>query len=577
MAKRAILLHAGEPSSVQRNIARILEFFGVPWKFQVVEEFRSGAANLGDAAVFASINVTADLITCAEPVNRLAAYGRLFFVYPGERSTLEHHATKAFCEALGLSHRYLPSGEIRLSISKEQPALTGPMTGLAVTARATHSLVAVAKEATESWSFESLITAGDAALFARLCLDGASIYFCGSTAIVDIDKPIHAGYFDVKDDFCDMVPLVLFIRQAFKGVAWEPQELGGCLIVDDPLIKKRYGCFNLENVRGLMRSYGFTTNIAFIPWNQHRTSRGAAEFFRNEADLFSLSIHGCDHTKAEFGETSPSILRARARLAQDRMRGHRERTGIEHEPIMVFPQGVFSSECPGVLKENDFLAAVNTEIAPIHAKTETTRIRDVWDIAIMSYGSFAIFTRRYAKHGIENFAFDLLLGKPCLITTHHDFFRDDGSLVIELMTKLNALKSEIKWRSLGGVIKRACRIRESDEDILDVEMYGSELILRNPSNRAISARVQKRESGADSVARILVGERDVDWNFSKDRVIFRVELPPLSETHLQMKYRQKSEPEMARRGLGYELSVGARRVLSEIRDEYHSRRSLIVG
>lgn len=156
MAKRAILLHAGEPSSVQRNIARILEFFGVPWELQAVEEFRSGAGNLGDEAVFASINVTADLITCAEPVNRLAAYGRLFFVYPGERSTLEHEATKTFCEALGLSHRYLPSGEIQLSISNEQPTLTGPMTGLTVTARATHSLVAVAKEAPESRSFESL-------------------------------------------------------------------------------------------------------------------------------------------------------------------------------------------------------------------------------------------------------------------------------------------------------------------------------------------------------------------------------------------------------------------------------------
>ena len=42
----------------------------------------------------------------------------------------------------------------------------------------------------------------------------------------------------------------------------------------------------------------------------------------------------------------------------------------------------------------------------------------------MRYGDFSIFTRRYAHHGLENFAFDLLLGKACLIVCHHDFFKD---------------------------------------------------------------------------------------------------------------------------------------------------------
>ena len=45
----------------------------------------------------------------------------------------------------------------------------------------------------------------------------------------------------------------------------------------------------------------------------------------------------------------------------------------------------------------------------------------------MTYGAFPIFTRRYAFHGVENFAFDLLLGKPCLIVAHHDSFKDDGT------------------------------------------------------------------------------------------------------------------------------------------------------
>ena len=94
---------------------------------------------------------------------------------------------------------------------------------------------------------------------------------------------------------------------------------------------------------------------------------------------------------------------------------------------MIFPQGVFSSVCPAVLKRNGFLAAVNTETVPVDSDNARTKISDLWDVAIMSYQGFPIFTRRYSFHGLENFAFDLLLGKPCLIVCHHDFFKDDGS------------------------------------------------------------------------------------------------------------------------------------------------------
>ena len=42
----------------------------------------------------------------------------------------------------------------------------------------------------------------------------------------------------------------------------------------------------------------------------------------------------------------------------------------------------------------------------------------------MRYSSFPIFTRRYPWEGIENFAFDILLGKPALIVIHHDYCSD---------------------------------------------------------------------------------------------------------------------------------------------------------
>ena len=168
--------------------------------------------------------------------------------------------------------------------------------------------------------------------------------------MIDIDQPIAKGFYDVKDQFCSAVPIVMFIKSMFPGVAWRPQELGACLIIDDPLLRNRYGFCNFENLRELMRQHGFTTNIAFIPWNWRRTSSAASKFFNSAAGLFSISIHGCDHTAGEFGADSLEVLYNRAQLARSRMRSHQERTGIEHDSVMVFPQGVFSSACPEVLK-----------------------------------------------------------------------------------------------------------------------------------------------------------------------------------------------------------------------------------
>ncbi len=99
---------------------------------------------------------------------------------------------------------------------------------------------------------------------------------------------------------------------------------------------------------------------------------------------------------------------------------------MPHDHIMVFPQGMFSPEAGRALKLNGIVAAVNTEVAPSGGAANDTKIADLWDVAIMKYGSFPIFTRRYLTHGVENFAFDALLGKPCLMVAHHEVFKDRG-------------------------------------------------------------------------------------------------------------------------------------------------------
>ncbi len=350
-----------------------------------------------------------------------------------------------------------------------------------------------------------------------------------------------------------------------------PQELGACLIIDDPLLRSHYGFCDFPKLRNLMRRHSFTTNIAFIPWNWRRTSPAAADFFRNESQLFSVSIHGCDHIDREFGATSVDVLDDRARLARSRMRNHEARTGIQHDSIMIFPQGVFSSQCPEVLKRNGFIAAVNTEARPVNYHSARTRIRDVWDIAIMTYGAFPIFTRRYPFHGLENFAFDLLLGKPCLIVTHHDFFRDDCVRLIELIEKLHSLNCSLRWRPLGDVIRRACRRRVNRAGTEELEMYGNELSIANPSDQLVELRIRKRESQAHLVSKILCNENPVPWKTDGEYLVFCERISPRRERRFQVFYREQPDAKERHRSFRFELSVAGRRILSELRDDYLSR------
>jgi hypothetical protein len=257
------------------------------------------------------------------------------------------------------------------------------------------------------------------------------------------------------------------------------------------------------------------------------------------------------------------------------MQNHQARTGIQHDSLMVFPQGVFSSACPEVLKRNGFLAAVNTETLPVDVQNARTRIKDVWDVAILTYGSFPIFTRRYAFHGLENFAFDLLLGKPCLIVAHHEFFKDGGVALIELIEKISSLNCDLRWRPLGQVIRRACRRRATREDAEELQMYGNELLIDNTSDQAIEVKIRKRKSQDDIVSDILCDEKPVLWATELEHFVFGERIPSQSEKYFRVLYPEQAKTGKLRRSLRFELTVAARRILSEFRDNYLSSSRLL--
>jgi hypothetical protein len=566
MARRAIILHQGGAGSRELRLGRILDFFAVPWELAEASELETVHGFASECAVFGSIRAVAAMLGNFKTGTPCGPC----YAYLDDERTLCVSALQSLMGDAKPSLEEAPGGNLPLQISGEPADFAGPMAGLTLSAQLTSEdgLLGGIPAAGDRM-FTAIISAQGAPVFVNFRQHGASIFFCATSQVVDIDSPVSRGFYDVKDHFCSAVSLVMFIKFVLRDVAWRPQELGACLIIDDPLLKLNYGFCDFSKLRNLMKQNQFTTNIAFIPWNWRRTSAAAGKFFSDPSRLFSVSIHGCDHTAGEFASTSPAVLQGRTQLARSRMRSHENRTGIQHDLVMVFPQGAFSSVCPEVLKRNGFIAAVNTEIAPMDSQNVRTRIRDVWDVAIMTYGDFPIFTRRYPFHGLENFAFDLLLGKPCLIVTHHDFFKDGGVALLELIKKINSLNCSLEWQPLGQVVRTACRVRPTGKDSEEVEMYGNELVLGNRSDRTMDVTIRKRKSQNDLVSEILCGEKPIAWAAEAGYFMFAERIAAYEEKRFRVGYQERPQ-EIPPRSLRLELNVAARRILSEIGDQYLS-------
>jgi len=340
------------------------------------------------------------------------------------------------------------------------------------------------------------------------------------------------------------------------------------LVIDDPVLKSRHGFVNFQKLLSLMKRYNFSTNIAFIPWNWRRSSPEVVRLFTENPENYSISVHGSDHTRAEFGSSDQRRLYWKAQQALERMNRHESITGICHDHIMVFPQGIFSEAAMSALKHSGLIAAVNSDVISSDSQPRAVRISELWDIAVMGYSDFPIFTRRYPWEGIANFAFDVMLGKPAIVLIHHDYCSDRCARLIDFIKGLNALKCPLTWSSLGEVVRRSYRQREVSPDVIEVEMYGTELRIENRSGRRKRYLIRRRESEPSSIKELHVGSEEMVWNFHDGRIDFEIELGPGENRIIAIKFHDLDGNGQCEETPSYKAKAMLRRYLCELRDNY---------
>ena len=565
MSKVAFLISDGQEGSSQK-IARILDLFRMPWRQLSPSALLDGVTDAESYVVLCPMPLLGRVLSEWTPgpgMPPLLEQADSVFLYGAEFGT----ATREVFGRLGLDFAaliLLRGQQIPCTISGHSLGLCGPMAGLKMDIPLQHPQEVIVPCSV----MDPLISTKEGFVFGAVTFKGKRWYL-STGDIVDVCQPLNKGYFDVADYFFSAVPVVMYLRYVFKDSSLGPAEQGACLIVDDPVLRPVYGFVNFQELTRLALEHDFSYNVAFIPWNWRRSQSPVVDLFRRYPDRLSISIHGCDHTSLEFAADSMWLMNRQAKLAYGRMNKHAKRTGLAYDPLMIFPQGAFSTTALRVLKHNGFIGAVNTELVPTDC-SKGTLIADTWQMAILRYADFPIFTRRYAFHGMHNFAFDLLLGKPCLIVTHHSDFRNNCMDVVGFIDQLNALQVNLKWHSLGDVIRHSYQV-QSDKGVLQIGMFGNEIFLTNGDPVFRRAVVTKDEHDADAIDRILANGQHVAFTVGDGIIRFEVELAPRSKTYVRVTYKDLYTHTLDYQSVGVQSRIAARRYLSEFRDESQAR------
>src|SRR5262245_56704252 len=365
--EKALVLIGDYPSIDDRRIERLLEFFGVPYETRKVTDFRLPAtredATNTRCRLVCAAEIFAHMIQQVEKASDqfdgFAQKIHSVFLYPtGNADDLANIVTE-------LSEGKVKTckgtkGDTQWLIADDPEGICGAMRGVRA-----HPVIATV-EGRDFLDLNGslvipLLSSGTKAAFLKLTCQAVPV-FITSARVIDIDATLTTPNFDIRDHLLSAVPVVSYLRWAFPTTSWNPPEANACLVIDDPLLKSRYGFVHFGDLLTLMKELRFSTTIAFIPWNWRRSDRKVVDHFKDNPDHYSLCVHGCDHTAGEFANEDRLQLRAAASEAVRRMSLHERWTGLAHECLMVFPQGMFSQDSILELKRAGFDAAVNTEV-----------------------------------------------------------------------------------------------------------------------------------------------------------------------------------------------------------------------
>jgi hypothetical protein len=444
-------------------------------------------------------------------------------------------------------------------------AISGPFAGQSFVPTRPVILPTFAVSPPSTAGIDSVLFANERPVFLRTQRGACDVFLFATDKVPDINERL-APRNGIEEYYDRLIPLLLFLRHSFGKMCWQGVESTAHLIIDDPLLDPAYGCLTYAALGQSMRVARYASSIAFIPWNHWRTSKAKAAQVLGEDAHLSICVHGCDHTNREFEDLDKGSLEWKAATALRRMERHQMRTGVPFDPVMVFPQGKFSSPALAALRTSGYLAAVNTTCFPTNAGDAPITIADNLRPAITKFDGFPLFQRRYPRRLVD-FAFDAFLGRPLLIVQHHDDFRDGYEKIEAFVDGLRKIEPNLTWPPLASQLMQSCMVRSLGEQSSEVRFFTSQFRFKNDTS-STSIAFSKEEPDPSTVSSVLVNGEQVPFSFQNGFLTVEHQAKSGQTVDIAICDRPRTAPPAFRQfGLTHVTGVCVRRALSELRDK----------
>lgn len=424
----------------------------------------------------------------------------------------------------------------------------------------------------------TVMTLGDTPSFVSIRSGSAELFVWSTKEVFDIHKPLKSEleFEQAKDEY---VPAIVFLRAACGERCWRNPQTDAGFVIDDPLLQKRYGFIDFPALLRSARDHHYRVTLAFIPWNHRRTKISQISDFLEHRDCFSVCLHGCDHNNNEYGAVDYDTLLAKNERAISRMERHRQRTGIDYEPLIVCPQEQCSTEGWRAFADcNRLLAMVNTGCMPRNLTEPRTCAADLLAPAQDAFFGFPIFKRHYWGDS-GPFAMALFLGKPAILVEHHEFFRPGLGQIEAFVHTLRGMAPDIQWRPLSTVVRETHLQRRASCRRKEIRFFARHFDLHHSSEEPVTFRLRKRVSDPSTVRAVMVNGTANDFDVSGEYITFEVYARSRETFRIVIEPHPVKSKKPYSFGLKYHTGVALRRGLSEFRDNIMSQnqKALKVG
>jgi hypothetical protein len=570
MTSELVIISESNPSPSDQALSKFAQFLGVPTRFASVPAKSDEIPETLRAAPPGGQCVALSFTTLKGAFNhpsfgKFLEESRWVLVYGFEPVDSASAALRWLSRGDALSIVSVESGRKEYSVSGDPSWRAFPVSGKSYAVDTPGAATAFGGALREA-GFDACISVNGLPCAVRGSL-GASALFCIAEAhLADIDAVLEPKS-SIKNLYAQFVGLAIFLRSAFGSACWTSPVRAATMIIDDPSLKKRYGFVRYETLLAQLQKSRSALSVAFIPYNYRRSDTHTINQVLAARDRFSIAVHGCDHTGGEFASLNESWLTGLSQCARDRMESHSKRTRMPFDNVMVFPQGLFSTKALRVLKKCHYIAAVNSSPWPVDSHECCLKIRDLLDLAVTQHDGVPLFRRRY-PHDIFGLAFDALFQKPILGVEHHEYFRSGYESFAGFVREVSAFEANVAWMPLGQTLTTSCVMRQVRKGCYEVRFVTRVFKFMNPTSERSSFRFMKPESA--TVTAVSFGGKSIPFKISSGVLSCETELGPGQAQELEIIYDPVERVRFSA-SMKYRTRVFARRLLSDVRDNYLSR------